>query len=1297
MFFTGSLTLTLGMLLANCGNLLGQPIRSKPDSVDTPSWLRSVLTSLAVGPIQADVRGIDPGQLLPLARLEYPRLILDPELSHPRLMDFSRVEGFRYQEPWQGYYRLIISEADRWVNGGLDDPGMLEKNRAASVKALAAAYRMTNDHRYLSAAEHAFRAIAALPEVVSFQGGFAGVGWGDDLEIGSALLYYAAAFDLTMEDIDPVLRAQTAARFADACNRLVGRMPLVPPDNHAVVISAGVASMALILAGEAEAETGKQTAQEWLDAAMALQSYAIAAQVVPDGTYREGPDYARYSVSGLLPYYQYVNRIYHRNLARHPRLNALFDWMIFTSNPDGSISPTDDGWTEINLWEPLLVPLARNPEIIRWSYERREHLYVQYQPNMVDALAFASIMAQARPPGGPPSRIFPDGGAAVFRNGWDEDAFQVLLLGEAYSTFGGRHEQVDPGNLLIQKGSHPLLVDAGYGPGGTNDPDYEGYRDPGSHNMILMDGRGPERNPLRGGDPGGSMRGAFDGSVVGGCRVDMQYGNQPVVRRVLVPGHTYVLLEDLAPGNSDANMVSLFQAPADVIPGTQGGYRWDNVDASLSVMPLTPTSAPAISAISQSYHSYQPNHRQLHQRVEMAWGDPEQAVFLLIPDDGVRVTPLAVSGSSRAAGWLLDGIDESGYGEGYFPRVSRGNRFEDVIIVGDGSEVSGGGVSTDAARIWLRKDASGNIAAISFRDANYCDQLGISIEASRRVSGTFWQDGIRWCGYIESGLDSVEIRFRGIGDPGMVRFRGQGQSYQYQSGRVFVAIDGEGSLEFGSGPPGIWVPERRLEEPSFLEEVAWLPDLDTRFRLMSPRDRARMEGEILSNIHYGMTETLDPWMRDRWGVEGGGEALVQYMLGMADDMTSSTQAADFRIPHRTRFRRQVGNAEVSLEGEGFWGDQNLRRFGGALATRDGRFLEYQEERPFRTIVRRSLGIGTNDGYQAGVRFEDGPVGDLWGGSIVRTGHTLSYETDVQWGTGDLDEWRWGELGVSGNRWATYALAGQTTDQQSLLMDFQHWLHEVSLGYHYEYLNRAAYRGSIRANRAWQRITTGGSWEWTGGSVASTHDIRNITRWVLGPWSAYSGAQAQIPDSVDLVLSGAYSGHPIAIQGTIHGTTDSPTVIPDRQLRTTFDAADWMTVDVSGEVIGENQRSLESLLTIRPDPILSIHALSGWDRYFSGPTLIGGGYFLHHSVSVGGDVWRQWYPIRQDGLWVSFSTELLPPVSPAGYLEIRWGSSGEVQEIALRIESRFADVGPGILYLEDPGVDRRFEGYFRMTF
>ena len=1271
------------------------PFRSKPDSTAPPSWLRGVLNSLIEGPLHADIRGIDPGQLLPLSRVEYPKIILDTQLPHPRLMDFSRVEGFRYRYPWRGFYHLAIEEADRWAQGGIVNPEIAEKDRAVAAKALAVAYRIKGNQVYLETVETAFRSMPPLPKVVSFQGGHAGVGWGDDLEMGQALLHYAAAYDLTVNDLEPIVRDRAASMFAEVCDRLVDRMPLIPPDNHAFVISAGVGSMALVLSGIDG--IGKWTPQDWMDAAMALQSYAIAAQVLPDGTYREGPYYARFSVSALLPFYLYIERLYHRNLVQHPRINALFDWMVYTSNPDGSTPQTDDGWSEEYLWEPLLISIARNPEVIRWSYQRRDEQFTRYQPNMVDALAFATFWPEACPPDGPPSRVFLDGGSAVFRDGWDENAFQAMLLGESSRTFGGRHEQVDPGNLLIQKGNKPLLVDAGYGPGGTSDPDHEGYVDAGSHNMVLMNGRGPEKNPLFNGNPGGSMGGAFDCPVMGNCRVDMRYGNQPVIRRLATPDHSYLLLEDLAPGNSDSRMTSVFHAPGDVYPNAYGGYSWTNQDASLTLIPLSTPAAPNHTMLSRSYHSHRPGHSELHHRIEMHWGDPRQAVFLLLPRNDYTVMPLGVAGNTKTAGWIVEGEGNGDYGSNYFTGWMSHHHFRDMVVIGDGSEVRGAGVATNAFRIWWREGMSGEITTLSFRQASFVNALGFSIESSRRITGTLWNNGLHWWGYFECNTDSVEVCLQGFGGPGLVRYRGHVMPYECQNGDLNVVLAGEGTLEFGIGPPGIWIPHTRLGQGSFLEEAAWSPDPEMRIRMISPYDQARMEGEILSNIQGGVISALDPWMQERWGVEGGGDALVGYVLGMADAMTSSQRAIAIRVPHRTRIQRQIGDVGIALDGEGFWGDENLRRFGGTVGIRDrGRFT-YQEERPFQAITRRSIDIETDNGHQGIMLHEDGPGGDLWSNALSGVWQGTSYQTGVQWGTGDLEDWRFGELGIQRNRWAANIAGGQTTDQQSLLADLNHMMDRTVLGYRYQYLSRGEYRGVVRASRAWGRLTTGTAYEWTGGDIPSIHIIRNQTRWWENPWSWYSDVTMQVPDSLDVIAMTGYRRNAVRVSTGIRGNSDSPTVIPDRMVRVGIDPTGWSSLEIEGCVTDETERHLQTGCSCNVLHSLSLHGRSNWDIAYGGPVRITTGWWWKDIVMVGGDVWRQWYPIREDGIWLSMSTEGLPPVNPAGFMGVRWDEGGEVREVQVKVESRCADVGPGFLYLEEPGVDRRFEGYFRMEF
>ena len=60
-------------------------------------------------------------------------------------------------------------------------------------------------------------------------------------------------------------------------------------------------------------------------------------------------------------------------------------------------------------------------------------------------------------------------------------------------------------------------------------------------------------------------------------------------------------------------------------------------------------------------------------------------------------------------------------------------------------------------------------------------------------------------------------------------------------------------------------------------------------------------------------------------------------------------------------------------------------------------------------------------------------------------------------------------------------------------------------------------------------------------------------------------------------------------------------------------------------------------------------------------------------------------------------DAVPVLRPSGSMSIRWDGDGVVQDIRVRVESDCGDVGPGILYLEEPGLERRFEGYFRLSF
>jgi hypothetical protein len=276
-------------------------------------------------------------------------------------------------------------------------------------------------------------------------------------------------------------------------------------------------------------------------------------------------------------------------------------------------------------------------------------------------------------------------------------------------------------------------------------------------------------------------------------------------------------------------------------------------------------------------------------------------------------------------------------------------------------------------------------------------------------------------------------------------------------------------------------------------------------------------------------------------------------------------------------------------------------------------------------------------------------------------------------------------------------AGQDSSQQSVLVDVHRNWCFANMGYRYQYLDRGEFRNTLLTNRSWDKVATTGSWAWTAGTVSSIHVIRNYTSFRDGPWLIASNITSSVLDSTDVVLSGVYGAQRYEIGGGIHGSSESSSIVPDRMAFVTIDPVTWSTVAVEGCYSEDAERTIATSAILRPDNVVSIHGASQWDREFSGPTLVSGGWWWQGWALVGGDVWRQWYPYQQDGCWMSMVMDAVPVLRPTGSVEIRWDGDGAIQEVMVRVESDCGDVGPGILYLEEPGLERRFEGYFRLRF
>jgi hypothetical protein len=305
-------------------------------------------------------------------------------------------------------------------------------------------------------------------------------------------------------------------------------------NNHRSKGAASIGTAALVLA-EYEPQVGQDpkihTPAHWLDFALdrvdLVQRHTYGT---PDGAYGEAPQYWRFAAINLMPFlrawdglidgasWTTADGLSLPSLWRHPQFHAMQRWMLDTSTPDGSIGNFDDSNVGLGFWFggfPADFPDAAH---LYWRWVNGTNTYdsdASIDMSADQIVTFDDALVPEEPTGSP-TRFYPEGGNAVFRSDWSEDARVMLVQaehgaarefgrlrdgrGEAYSA---AHDQPDPGAYELYAYGERLMLDPGY----INFPWTEHWvmNKPSDHNMILVD-------PI--GQPGESPRDPLNTSAV---------------------------------------------------------------------------------------------------------------------------------------------------------------------------------------------------------------------------------------------------------------------------------------------------------------------------------------------------------------------------------------------------------------------------------------------------------------------------------------------------------------------------------------------------------------------------------------------------------------------------------------------------------------------------------------------------------------------------------------------------------------------------------------------------------------
>lgn len=501
-------------------------------------------------------------------------------------------------------------------------------------------------------------------------------GWDRDITTSEEIILYATAYD-TLAGAGYDFGSDEAAimgNLVDLTSELylhytVPETALTFPElhqnNHRSKVGAAFVVAALVLAeytpDPGSDPDGIRDPALWLPYGLDQVDKIIRhALVTGDGAYAEGPFYWRYSSQNLFPF----ARAWHSVVGdaawptsdgfrvpapwTHPLFRRTQRWMLDMTFPDGSLVHIDDGNPGRSHYFGMAPALPGDAPAFAWRWANAPQPYetdgnIDLAP---DAIVQFDPTVTPAPPSTPPTVFYEEGGNAILKSGWEEDAVMAVVLAESDTAMElgtdrvGRpvvpesHEHPDPGSFLLHAFGQRLAIDPGYLSFGEHDVVNKGKH----HNIILVDGAGPvevlgaslawgadptPRPPI---DGHARMTDPLDGEFLDAVRVTTSYGlgvagytRAPrIERRFLFPDHRYLVAADAVESRDGAphDFTWLLHgngggtaADGGAVDGTfertPAGGRWTRsvarLDGAVTVADASPTIETGIEVHEEQY------------------------------------------------------------------------------------------------------------------------------------------------------------------------------------------------------------------------------------------------------------------------------------------------------------------------------------------------------------------------------------------------------------------------------------------------------------------------------------------------------------------------------------------------------------------------------------------------------------------------------------------------------------------------------------------------------------------------
>jgi hypothetical protein len=215
-------------------------------------------------------------------------------------------------------------------------------------------------------------------------------------------------------------------------------------------------------------------ADDWIKVGVERLNRALSKDVYPDGGYNEGSTFYHRYVVRLLQFIVDFAEDWEIELTGniHSKLEKMYEFLLYTSRPDGTMPEMNDGFHTWKLRHLLHDPATK--------FARDDFEY--FSTNGISGQRPARVSTE-----------FPYSGIYVMRSDWTEDAKYCILDG---GLFGSAHGHEDKLNFEIYAYGSPFIIEAGtYTYVYNNWHKY--FESSFSHNTIVVDGKGQLRLPQK--------------------------------------------------------------------------------------------------------------------------------------------------------------------------------------------------------------------------------------------------------------------------------------------------------------------------------------------------------------------------------------------------------------------------------------------------------------------------------------------------------------------------------------------------------------------------------------------------------------------------------------------------------------------------------------------------------------------------------------------------------------------------------------------------------------------------------